>query len=342
MMYVITVLIITATLSSACHVSQPGSYAKKYGKVWRSTTPTPAPSSTTNPTTTTETPTTYPGKGKRTRGLPIKGETPRELHDRCAKRPRLDQQPQAGTSQSHDTGIQLQYPCRGHDCRGCNNAGERCAAITSPEEDEAAWNAMWEDNDHVVIDDDAEEEPLLPPGQLRWSDEICESILRAGCCNACPEGVCNCGLGDHCEDFIRGRFERFRAYFTLYRKKWTKKPAPVVLYGPYKKSGKDVTTPPPPGGSSALGQEGSSNTSKCRFGIHLVGLRKRSSDCPDPNPGDAAEAVATAALTARCHYKEPKGKLPWFCTLLNLNAVDRFRVNGYINATYARFEAQEE
>ena len=159
--------------------------------------------------------------------------------------------------------------CKGHQCLGCSDPGVRCAGKSE-----------------VVVEDYLDYEtisPTLEAGQLPLHHKICEAILSEGCCNTCPTGECNCGLSAPCETFLTNGFERFRQYFTFYKKFLRKKNKnPLVLYGPYKDSVQDATTPPPPGNSDGLAVglavvALASGQVRCRFGVHpLVRHTRRS------------------------------------------------------------------
>ena len=289
--------------------------------------------------------------------MPRRSDSPKELYDKCTKRSRLERptndderEPQPGTSREGNPGIKrlgidggkeflkAYGTCKGHDCLGCHNAGERCAA-TEPSDEEESLPIWREDSTS-----ESEEDEPLPPGQYPWYDVICDTILKAGCCNDCEAGACACGVNDHCETAIRNGFESRRVYFERYREKWLKnkkKPPPIAAFGPYKNSDPQFTTPPAPRGP-ALALSGLVTISKCKFGFHNIGPRKRSSDCPPPTPGDAAEAIATAALHTRCQHGALTGKKPWYCGHLNLSATSGFKIEGNLNSTSASFTAMEE
>ena len=330
-------------------------------------TTTPSTTSTYSSTTTTPEITTtlpYKGKGKgkgkssqRSRDEPMRSDSPKELHDKCTKRLRHDRIPyvvegapkpstsRAGNSEAKRLGIdggkeflKAYGRCKGHDCLGCQNAGERCAA-TEPSDEEIS-PAIWGDDSDS--DSESEEEEPLPPGQYPWYDVICDTILRAGCCNNCEAGACACGVTDHCEIAIRNGFESRRAYFERYKEKWLKKKRlPLAVYGPYRNSDPQYTTPPAPRGP-AIALAGLATLTKCRFGLHSIGPKRRSSDCPPPAPGDAAEAVATAALLTRCRFISNDGKRPWYCGGLNPKATNGFIIRGTLNGTHASFSADLE
>ena len=141
---------------------------------------------------------------------------------------------------------------------------------------------------------------------------------------------------------IRGSWEKYREYIRRYKLRWTKKQPPLQVYGPYKNSDPHFTTPPPPpGGSAGLALASLIPITRCGFGFHNLGPRKRS-DCPPPSPGDAAEALATAALSARCKFQTRGGEIPWYCNHLNLMTKSGFKIQGFINGTSASFTAVEE
>ena len=178
--------------------------------------------------------------------------------------------------QDQSAGSPPRRPCRGRNCVTCSEPGERCAAQDSTDSDEGEDHSALSAEDRI---DQVMNAPLSP-GQLPLDHRLCEAVLSAGCCNPCPAGACHCGLNARCEQYLRNGFERFREYLTRYKiylRTTTK--APVDLYGPYRDTDPEVSTPPPPGGSAALVGAAAAAVVRCRFGVHRL-PRSSLIDCP--------------------------------------------------------------